>query len=135
MLRSQGHRLTPQREVVLGAVERLGHATADDVHRAVGDTDPELNLSTVYRTLALLTDLGVIQQVNLADRTTVYHSKAVQAHVHLVCGRCGRVTDAEPGHFSALAGGLERTYGFDIDLERLVVSGTCRRCRAEERTT
>ncbi len=133
VLREQGNRLTPQREVVLQAVEQLGHATADDIHRVVAAHAPTLNLSTVYRTLALLEELGVIQHVNLADRSTVYHSKAIPAHVHLVCSRCGNVTDAEPDDFSALALTLVRTYGFDADLDRLVVSGSCRDCRADER--
>jgi Fur family transcriptional regulator, ferric uptake regulator len=131
VLREQGNRLTPQRELVLQAVEQLGHATADDIHRAVAAQDPTLNLSTIYRTLALLTELGVIRQVNLADRSTVYHSKAMPAHVHLVCSRCGDVTDARPDDFGALALTLVRTYGFDTDLERLVVNGTCRDCRRE----
>jgi len=129
VLREQGNRLTPQREVVLQAVEELGHATADDVQRTVSDQAHTPNLSTIYRTLALLEDLGVIQHVNLADRTTVYHSKAIPAHVHLACSRCGHVTDAQPDDFAALALSLVRTYGFDADLDRLVVNGTCRDCR------
>src|SRR6187200_1915802 len=99
VLREQGHRLTPQREVVLEAVEQLEHATADDIQRVVSDQAPTLNLSTIYRSLALLEDLGVIQHVNLADRGTVYHSKAIPAHVHLACTRCGSVTDAQPDDF------------------------------------
>jgi Fur family transcriptional regulator, ferric uptake regulator len=129
VLREQGNRLTPQREVVLEAVEQLQHATADDIQRAVSDQAPTLNLSTIYRTLALLEDLGVIQHVDLANRGTVYHSKAIPAHVHLSCSRCGQVTDAQPDDFGALALTLVRTYGFDADLDRLVVNGTCRDCR------
>lgn len=129
VLREQGHRLTPQRELVLQAVERLGHATADDVQRAVADEAPSLNLSTVYRNLALLEELGVIQHVDLADRGTVYHSKAIPAHVHLACQMCGRVTDAEPHEFGALVLTLARRYGFEANLDRLVVKGTCRDCR------
>lgn len=133
VLREQGNRLTPQREVVLQAVEQLGHATADDIHRVVADQAPTLNLSTIYRTLTLLEELGVIQAVKLADRSTVYHSKAIPAHVHLVCSRCGGVTDALPDDFGALALTLVRTYGFDADLDRLVISGTCRDCRRNDR--
>lgn len=132
VLREQGNRLTPQREVVLQAVEQLGHATADDIQRIVAEDAPTLNLSTIYRTLALLEDLGVIQHVNLADRSTVYHSKAIPAHVHLVCSKCGAVSDARPDDFGALALALVRTYGFDADLDRLVVSGTCRDCRHDD---
>ena len=129
VLREQGNRLTPQREVVLQAVEQLGHATADDIQRSLADQAPNLNLSTIYRSLALLEELGVIQHVDLADRSTVYHSKAIPAHVHLACSHCGQVTDAQPDDFGALALSLIRIYGFDADLERLVVHGTCRDCR------
>ena len=129
VLREQGNRLTPQREVVLHAVEQLGHATADDIQRRLAEEAPTLNLSTIYRSLALLEELGVIQHVDLADRTTVYHSKAIPAHVHLACSQCGQVIDAQPDDFGALALTLIRTYGFDADLERLVVHGTCRDCR------
>lgn len=133
MLREQGLRLTPQRELVLQAVDRLGHATADDIHRVVADQAPAVNLSTVYRSLALLTELGVVRHVDLPDRSTVYHSRATPAHVHLACGRCGRVTDAEPADFSGLALTLARAYGFDADLDRLVVNGTCQDCRTLDR--
>jgi len=129
VLREQGNRLTPQREVVLQAVEQLGHATADDIQRSLADEAPTLNLSTIYRSLALLEELGVIQHVNLADRSTVYHSKAIPAHVHLACSHCGQVTDAQPDDFGALALSLIRLYGFDADLDRLVVHGTCGDCR------
>jgi Fur family transcriptional regulator, ferric uptake regulator len=135
VLREQGNRLTPQRELVLQAIERLGHATADDIQRDVAERSLTLNLSTIYRTLTLLDELGVIRHVDLPDRSTVYHSKTTHAHVHLACRRCGTVTDAEPDDFSALALTLVRHYGFDADLDRLVVNGTCRTCRqrAEER--
>ena len=132
LLREQGNRLTPQRELVLQAIERLGHATADDIQRAVADRSLTLNLSTIYRTLNLLDELGVIRHVDLPDRSTVYHSKATPAHVHLACSRCGTVTDAEPDDFSALALTLVRRYGFDADLDRLVVNGTCRDCRRRD---
>ena len=129
VLRQQGLRLTPQRELILEAVEELGHATADDVQRAVAGQTPTPDRATIYRALALLEDLGVIQHVDLPDRSAVYHSKALPAHVHLACSRCGDVIDAEPGDFSALALRLDQTYGFDADLDRLVVHGTCRNCR------
>ena len=128
LLREQGSRLTPQREAVLQAVEQLGHATADDVQRALAVQAPTLNVSTIYRSLALLEELGAIQRVDLADRTAVYHSRTLPAHVHLACSRCGQVTDAEPEDFAALARALAGAYGFDTDLDRLVVPGTCRGC-------
>ena len=67
-LRSKGYRLTPQRELVLRAVERLGHATPDEVLTAVREESQAVNVSTVYRTLELLEDLGLVRHAHITDR-------------------------------------------------------------------
>ena len=73
-LRASGHRLTPQRELVLAAVETLGHATPDEVYAEVRTHSESINLSTVYRTLELLDELGLIRHAHLTDRAPTYHS-------------------------------------------------------------
>lgn len=128
-LRARGHRLTPQRELVLDAVDRLGHGTPEEIHAAVSQRSAAINISTVYRTLTLLDDLGLIRHVFLTDRTPVYHSRAIPAHVHLACGDCGEVIDAEPEEFADLVTALAKRHDFEVDLERLVVAGRCRACR------
>src|SRR5919199_3484216 len=82
-LRARGYRLTPQRELVLRAVERLGHATPDEVLSAVREESQAVNVSTVYRTLELLEELGLVRHAHLSDRAPTYHSAASPAHVHL----------------------------------------------------
>ena len=67
-LRASGHRLTPQRELVLAAVEKLGHATPDEVYAEVRQHSESINLSTIYRTLELLNELGLIRHAHLTDR-------------------------------------------------------------------
>lgn len=134
VLRSRGHRLTPQRELVLRAVDRLGHATVDDVHREVARQTASVNISTVYRTLTLLTELGLVRQVHLTDRTPMYHTRALPAHVHLTCAECGAVTDADPADFLAMARTLTGRYGFAPDLDRLVLPGRCAACLAGDRS-
>ena len=74
LLRASGHRLTPQRELVLAAVETLGHATPDEVFAEVRTHSESINLSTVYRTLELLDELGLIRHAHLSDRAPTYHS-------------------------------------------------------------
>jgi hypothetical protein len=72
-LREKGYRLTPQRELVLRAVDRLGHATPDEVLAAVHQESQALNISTVYRTLELLEELGMVRHAHITDaprRTT-----------------------------------------------------------------
>src|SRR3954462_11673784 len=89
-LRASGHRLTPQRELVLAAVETLGHATPDEIFAEVRTRSDAINLSTVYRTLELLDELGLIRHAHLTDRAPTYHSAAGHEHAHLICRVCRR---------------------------------------------
>src|SRR4051794_2740696 len=128
MLRAKGYRLTPQRELVLRAVERLGHATPDEVLTAVREESQAVNISTVYRTLELLEELGLVRHAHITDRAPTYHSKATPDHVHLVCRRCGTVLDASPVEFQSLRKALTETHGFEPDLGHLTVFGECHDC-------
>ena len=127
-LREKGYRLTPQRELVLQAVERLGHATPDEVHAAIREQSSAVNLSTVYRTLELLEELGLVRHAHLTDRAPTYHSTATPDHAHLVCRGCGRVTEASPEDVGPLTGRLEERFGFRADIGHLTVFGRCRDC-------
>ncbi|MGZ4438355.1 MAG: Fur family transcriptional regulator [Nocardioidaceae bacterium] len=129
-LRSKGYRLTPQRELVLRAVERLGHATPDEVLTAVREESSAVNISTVYRTLELLEELDLVRHAHLTDRAPTYHSTASPAHVHLVCRTCGAVSEVAPEVIAPLTGDLVERYGFVTDVGHLTVFGTCRSCAA-----
>lgn len=129
-LRASGYRLTPQRELVLEAVETLGHATPDEVLAHVRRTSSGVNVSTVYRTLELLEDLGLVRHAHLAHGAATYHSTVQPQHVHLVCGGCGAVFDADPSVADGLVRRLAADYGFVADVGHLSVSGTCRDCAA-----
>lgn len=127
-MREHGYRLTPQRELVLQAVDDLGHATPEEVLGHVRRQARAVNRSTVYRTLELLEELGLVRHTHLSDRAPTYHSTASPAHVHLVCRGCGSVLDAEPGEFAALLGSVRERYGFEADLGHLTLFGRCARC-------
>ena len=71
---SSGYRLTPQRELILAAVDRLGHATPDEVLAEVREHSTAVNVSTVYRTLEVLEELGLVRHAHLSDRAPTYHS-------------------------------------------------------------
>lgn len=131
VLRERGQRLTPQRELVLGAVDQLGHGTPEEIHAEVSRLAPAVNISTVYRNLALLEELGVVRVVHLGDRVPTYHSISLPAHVHLTCSACGRVTDASPQEFEGLVAEVARRHGFEVDVDRLVLPGRCGHCRRE----
>ena len=131
LLREKGYRLTPQRELVLSAVDRLGHATPDEVLSAVHEQSPAVNISTVYRTLELLEKLGLVRHTHLTDRAPTYHSTTTPQHVHLVCRGCREVIDARPEEFDELARRLLDERGFEADIGHLTVFGRCARCRDE----
>ena len=130
ILRDSGYRLTPQRELVLRAVERLGHATPDEVLTAVRSESQAVNISTVYRTLELLEDLRLVRHAHITDRAPTYHSAAAPAHVHLVCRECGAVTEVTPEEVAPMTNVLKDRYGFATDVGHLTVFGTCRTCTA-----
>jgi Fur family ferric uptake transcriptional regulator len=129
-LKGSGKRLTPQRRVVLAAVEDLGHATPDEVLARARESLPELSLSTVYRNLEVLEELGLVRHAHLADRAPTYHSIGDHEHFHLVCRRCGTVTSVGEQAVAPLAAWLDAEHGFAPDIGHLTVFGTCRACRA-----
>lgn len=130
-LRGSGYRLTPQRELILQAVQRLGHATPDEVLAAVRATSSAVNASTVYRTLEVLEELGLVRHAHLSDRAPTYHSVSGHEHFHLVCRGCQKVISVDAARAAAFAALLEEEFGFEADLGHLTVFGRC----CDEETT
>ena len=131
-LRESGHRLTPQRELVLAAVQTLGHATPDEVYAEVRTHSSAINLSTVYRTLELLDDLGLIHHAHLSDRAPTYHSTGGHEHSHLVCRSCRAVISVERDDMETALAALADRHGFVPDYGHLTVFGTCRGCASQD---
>lgn len=127
-LRGSGYRLTPQRQLVLRAVEDLGHATPDEVLAHVRTQASAVNASTIYRTLEVLEQLGLVRHAHLSDRAPTYHSTTDPEHFHLVCRGCGRVRSVDPVALADLADALRRDHGFEIDVGHLAAFGRCVSC-------
>lgn len=127
-LRTEGYRLTPQRQLVLQAVTELGHATPDDVYGWVRDRAERVNLSTVYRALELLEHLGLVTHTHLGHGAPTYHPASVPQHVHLVCRDCGGVSEVEPSAVASMVESLEAQRGFRADVAHLTVFGSCAEC-------
>src|SRR5690606_22451740 len=83
VLRSRGLRMTPQRQLVLDAVRQLGHATPEQVHAGVRRVADSVNITTVYRTLELLEDLGLVTHTHLSHGAPTYHPVEESPHIHL----------------------------------------------------
>jgi Fur family ferric uptake transcriptional regulator len=127
-LRSRGLRLTAQRQLVLEAVYRLGHATPDQVHAEVSRTAAGVNITTVYRSLELLEELGLVTHAHLSHGAPTYHGVTEQQHVHLVCRACGGVDDVSADLLSSLAQTLEREKSFLVDMGHVALFGVCGGC-------
>jgi Fur family transcriptional regulator, ferric uptake regulator len=129
-LRSRGLRMTPQRKLVLDAVHALGHGTPEQVAERVQQVAPSLSLSTVYRTLDLLEEMGVVSHTHLGHRAPTYHAVGHADHIHLVCRRCGGIEEADVGGARTLADEVRERYGFSTDVAHLSLDGVCAVCRA-----
>lgn len=125
-LRSRGLRVTNQREIVLAAVRHLGHATPEEISAAVDGVD----VTTVYRTLQLLEDLGLVSHTHLGHGAPSYRG-AGDRHIHVVCHACGKVVDAPPGLADPLVDRLRADTGFELDLAHFTAFGHCADCLAE----
>ena len=127
-LRERGYRLTPQRELILGAVETLGHATPDEVLVEVRTHSDAVNASTVYRTLEVLEELGLVRHAHLSDRAPTYHSVGDHEHFHLVCRNCHRVISVDPDVLTPVTDRLATDHRFTVDIGHLTVFGHCSDC-------
>jgi Fur family transcriptional regulator, ferric uptake regulator len=128
-LRASGHRLTPQRELVLAAVDTLGHATPDEVYAEVRQHSESINLSTIYRTLELLNELGLIRHAHITDRAPTYHSATGHEHAHFVCRTCKKMISVGRDEMEQALGDLAAKHEFSPDYGHLTVFGTCADCR------
>lgn len=126
-LRELGLRVTPQREQVLDAVRTLGHATPEQISESVDGVD----VTTVYRTLELLEQIGLVRHAHLGHGAPSYRP-AEDEHIHVVCHACGAVVDADPALVEPLARRLLADDGFVLDRAHFTVFGRCRQCAAEQ---
>ena len=129
-IRAQGHRLTPQRELILDAVcEGHGHSTIDEIVARVHQKAPAINRSTIYRSLAFLQSLHLVVSAQIGGQT-VYEIAHLEPHHHLVCRQCGTVIDIDDQTLASLRDTLAAKFGFVLDADHLVFSGLCRHCAA-----
>ncbi|MDT4989170.1 MAG: Fur family transcriptional regulator, ferric uptake regulator, partial [Micromonosporaceae bacterium] len=115
-------------ELVLGAVHALGHSTPEQVHGAVARTASGVNITTVYRTLELLEQLGLVTHTHLSHGAPTYHPAGQAQHVHLVCRGCGSVDELTPTVLDGLVASLAADRGFLVDVGHVALFGTCGHC-------
>lgn len=131
-LRAGGVRITAPRRMVLAAlVESGSHVTAEELHQRVRRTHPDVSPSSIYRTMELLADHGVVQHVHLGHGPAQYHL-ADDHHAHLVCNDCGAIVELEESVSAPFAARVDRDLGFRLDLGHFALTGRCSACRPDE---
>jgi Fur family ferric uptake transcriptional regulator len=129
-LTQQGYRITPQRMMILEVVENAdNHISAEEIYTLVCARYPNVNISTVYRTLELLKGLELVTETDFGDGRVRYHSIRKGHHHHLVCQKCGGIIDLDESVFFPLKESLSKEYGFEADIHHLAIFGTCSKCR------
>ncbi len=130
-LRELGYRLTPQRQLILTALQESNdHISAEDIHARVCVEYPHVNISTVYRTLDLLKKLGLVTETDLGSGRFRYHPTEKGHHHHLICERCGTTIETAESPFLLLKRTLLKVYGFKANIKHLAIFGLCSKCRA-----
>ncbi len=124
-------RWTPQRRILVDVLaEADGHVTGAELVERCRAVDPQTIPSTVYRTLDVLEDLGVIRHGHGADGREEFHVLPKSEHGHLFCSGCGASWDVEAPEAASLVGRLREGRGFETDLSHLTVVGLCAACSA-----
>lgn len=133
-LRDTGLRMTQPRRRVLLALERLGHATPEELNVALEhDGGTSLPASTIYRNLESLAGAGLVRHSHVHHGAPTYHLPEHGDHLHLVCRSCGRIIEAPPGLARDLARNLWEAHGFDAEVTHMAIHGRCRVCADSSR--
>ena len=124
-----GYRLTPQRIMVLSAIEDSNdHISAEEIYAQIVAKYPRVNISTVYRTLELLKRLGLVTETDLGGGRVRYHSAEKGHHHHLVCEKCGTIIDIDESTLARLQDVLLHRYNFSARLSHVAIFGRCVDC-------
>ena len=123
-----------QRELIYEQVKQHPvHPTADMVYSALRAEHPNLSLGTVYRNLNLLSDIGLLMKIHIADGSDRFDGRT-DAHYHMVCEKCRRVFDIEYEELEDNVRAAAASDGYTLTRLTLTLEGVCRECSAENNT-
>ena len=134
-IRSQGFKLTLPRQLILDMLNKTKHhLSADEIYIFLRRRYPQIGLTTVYRTLEMLTRLGLINKFDFGDGRSRYELKKEEHHHHLICKKCGKVIDCkefvdeEAALIKKIEESLSKKYSFKINFHRIYFYGICKEC-------
>ena len=133
-LKQQGVRLTRQRQILLSLIDDSGkHLDAETLFQLAKEKDPKLNRVTVYRTLKMLKESGLVDELDLmhyGGDQHYYETRLKQEHAHVICLRCGKVEEFFGEPLQKIRRQVEQNMGFQILLTRTEIGGYCAHCQA-----
>jgi Fur family ferric uptake transcriptional regulator len=131
-LNRAGKRLTAQRRLILEVLkEGEGHLDAEMVHDRVKARDPRISLATVYRTLAVFQEMGLVEQHRLGEDHSHYEEARGGPHYHFTCLGCGDVIEFEAPEVTRVARRLGKEKSVQITEAHLSLAGYCARCQSK----
>ena len=129
-LKRSGYKLTPQRHAILKVIAQShSHLTPAAIHKMVRQEHPGIGLVTIYRTLEVLSQLGLICRVYTQGEQSYLLRRPLEHHHHLVCSSCGKVIDFTHCNLSELERKLSEETGFKVEGHLLEVMGLCKKCQ------
>lgn len=129
VLRQHGYRITPQREHVLRAVNTLQHATPDEIYAQVKKATAGVTLSTVYRALDVLEEVGLVTHTHFGHGAQTYHAVDLDdIHLHLVCSACDAVVSLPEAKAQQFVDEIRDITGFICDIPHSALHGLCPEC-------
>lgn len=135
-LKEKGYKLTPQRRAIVDIIiqNEGNHLTTEELYNLVKKECPEIGLATVYRTVLLLEEMGIVTKLDLNDGCSRYelvHEDENHQHHHLICTKCGKVIEVEGDLLEELEHSIESKYKFKIQDHSVKFYGLCSECSNE----
>ncbi|SJZ86607.1 Fur family transcriptional regulator [Selenihalanaerobacter shriftii] len=131
-LAANNYKMTSQREIILESmIKNSGqHLSAEEIYTDVKEKDSGIGLATVYRTLELFSDLGVIHQLNFDDNCRRYElDQGGEHHHHLVCSNCGKITEFNDEILEEFEDDIQKEHNFNVTDHRIKFYGYCEDCQ------
>lgn len=122
--------MTPQRRLILDVLATMrGHIAVDQVYRQVAARYPDVNITTVYRTLEVLEQRGIVRHTHYHDGRFQFERTDEPPHQHLVCKVCGRDQETDLSVLEPLSASLREKFGFEADFSHTAIVGCCAACQ------
>ena len=130
-IKKKGHRVTRSRELICKILEDSGHThfTVDELYKKVTKKNTDIDLATVYRTLELLGEIGLIAHLHQAHGSGIYFLKNNENTMHIICLDCNKIIDVSSKSYNKINDLLMNETQFKLIRNNFIYSGVCGNCK------